>query len=413
MPQFLYRARDLRGKLTTGYVEAEGIEAAVTSLREQHYFVVMVRPAPEKKREVTKASLFQKPPALRDLALFCRQFATMVGAGVPLLRCLDVLMKQTRSKTLRRILQEVTAETGRGRSLSEAFKAHQKYLPEVFTSMLAAGELSGTLEEALGRLATYFEKEHAFREKIKSAATYPVLVAGIALVVMVVLLLFVVPIFADIFNQMGASLPLATRILVGAQLLLVKYGWVLLLAIFTLFFALRQFRTTRQGREFTDRLILRLPVIGPLINKTAVARFARTLATLLRSGVPLIQSLETVERVVGNAVVAGEIAAARENIREGEGMAPILEQSKVFPPLAVSMIAVGEESGAVDELLEKVAFFYEEEAETAVTQLSSTIEPLLIIGVGVMVAFIALSIYLPLFGMAGALQSGVTPGGMP
>jgi len=274
-----------------------------------------------------------------------------------------------------------------------------------------AGEVSGTLDVALARLAAHFEREHELLEKVKSAMSYPLLVAGMSFVAMIALLVLVVPIFVDVFAQMGVALPLPTRILLGASSALSRYWFVLPLGLAALFFGGRSWAATPRGRERLDRALLRLPVVGPLAHKVVVARVARTLSTLLRSGVPLLRSLETVERVAGNAVAAKEIAAARANIREGERMAPVLAKSAVFPPMAVSMIAVGEESGALDDLLEKLAAFYEREVEAAVARLSSLIEPILIAGVGGMVAFIALSIYLPLFGMAGAMQAGM--GAMP
>jgi type IV pilus assembly protein PilC len=403
---FAYQARNLTGKLLTGKIEAENHLAAVVLLREKNIFVTKINPV--KKLDFT--SMLGLKVKIKEMAIFCRQFATMYEAGISLLQCLNIFLQQTESKNLRKILQEVTVEIEKGKSLSEAFRKFKDRLPELFINTLTAGEISGTIDQALGRLAVHFEKEHALKEKIKSAMIYPLLVAGIAFLAMVVLLVLVVPIFVEIFTQAGATLPAPTRILIAVSSFLTKYWYIVLLALIVLFFALRQAIATENGKRIIDQLLLRLPVVGPLTHKTGLSRFARTLATLLRSGVPLMQSLETLEKVVGNTIVAKEISKARENIREGGKMAPMFMKSKIFPLLAVNMIAIGEESGSLDDLLEKLAIFYEQEVEALVTRLSSTIEPFLIAGVGLMVGFIALSIYLPLFSLAGALQGGmVTP----
>lgn len=408
---FAYRARNLSGHLLAGKIEAENQGAAVALLRAKNFFVVEINP-------VRGGFAFNLPRLLglkikiKDLAVFCRQFATMSEAGIPLLQCLNVLVQQTESKGLRKLLQEVVADIEKGKGLSEAFKSHKEYLPEIFINMLAAGEISGTLDQALGRLATHFERDHELREKIKSAMMYPAMVAGMAVLALIALMLLIVPIFVDIFTQMGATLPLPTRIVIGVSNALKKYGFTAPFLLFALYFGLQRATATERGKKIADRLLLKLPVFGKLAHKTIIARFARTLATLLRSGVPLMQSLETVEKVAGNTLVAREIAGAKENIREGERMAPIFMKSKIFPPMAINMIAIGEESGALDNLLERLAVFYEQEAEAMIARLSSILEPLLIAGVGVMVGFIAISIYLPLFGLSGAIGGGM-PGGMP
>ncbi|NLI11367.1 MAG: type II secretion system F family protein [Peptococcaceae bacterium] len=412
MPQvFAYKARSLSGSLINGKVESDSQGGAVALLREKNYFVVEIKPVRSVELDLDK--LLGLKIKIKEMSIFCRQFATMHEAGIPLLQCLRTLVQQTESKRMSRILKEVAVGVEKGKSLSEAFKEYKQYLPEIFISMILAGEVSGTLDQALGRLATHFEKEHQLREKVKSAMTYPLVVAGMSLACMVALLVIVVPIFVDIFNSMGAELPLPTRIVIFLSNVLKGYWYLVLLASIALFFIVKQFGATAGGRKVLDQLALKAPIFGKLTHKTIVARVARTLATLLKSGIPLMQSLETVEYVAGNTVFAGEVRKARVTISEGERMAPVLMKGKMFPPLAINLIAVGEESGALDNLLEKLAVFYEHEVETMVGRLSSVIEPLLIAGVGVMVAFIALSIYMPLFGLAGALQGGSgIPGGM-
>jgi type IV pilus assembly protein PilC len=405
MPQlFAYKARNLSGKLLTGKIEAESRDAAIAQLRNRNYYVVQINPAMDFKLDLDK--LLNLKIKVKDLAVFCRQAATMIEAGIPLLQCLNILTQQTESKKLREILKAVIMDIENGKSLSEAFRIHQRYLPGIFIDMLTAGEVSGTLDQAMDRLANQFEKDHELKEKIKSAMTYPLVIGAFAFLAMVILLVVVVPIFVEIFEQVGAELPLPTRIMLGFSKACTNFWFLILPAPLLLYFGLKSFAATDRGKVITDRLLLKLPVYGKLTQKTITARFARTLATLLKSGIPLLQSLETVEKVVGNTQVTKIIKAARENIKEGENMSPILLNASFFPPMAVNMIAIGEESGALDALLEKVAIYYEQEVETLVAKLSSIIEPLMIAGVGIMVGFIAVSIYLPLFGLSGALQGG-------
>lgn len=413
MPEstFAYKARNLSGQLITGRVEAESSSDAISLLRDKNLFVVQLNPVRRYSFDVGK--LLAGKIKTRDLAVFCRQFATMIGSGIPLLQCIRILIQQTENKRLRNILEEVGVAIEKGNGLSESFRGYSEQLPEIFINMLAAGEVSGTIDQTLERLAAHFEKDHQLREKIKSAMTYPALITGMALLSVLVLITLIVPIFADIFAQSGATLPLPTRILMGISKALTTYWYLFLAGAAGLFVAARRGLVSESGRRLVDRLLLRLPVVGPLATKTIVARFARTLATLLRSGVPLLRSLETVEKVVGNSVAAKEIAEAMRNIKEGERMAPVLIKSKIFPPMAVNMIGIGEESGALDSMLEKLAAFYEQEVEAMIARLSSIVEPVLIAVVGILVGFIAISIYLPLFGLSGAIQGGGMPGGIP
>ena len=405
MPQlFAYKARNLSGKLLTGKIEAESRDAAIAQLRNRNYYVVQINPAVDFKLDLDK--LLNLKIKVKDLAVFCRQAATMIEAGIPLLQCLNILTQQTESKKLREILKAVIMDIENGKSLSEAFRIHQRYLPGIFIDMLTAGEVSGTLDQAMDRLANQFEKDHELKEKIKSAMTYPLVIGAFAFLAMVILLVVVVPVFVEIFEQVGAELPLPTRIMLGFSKACTNFWFLILPAPLLLYFGLKSFAATDRGKVITDRLLFKLPVYGKLTQKTITARFARTLATLLKSGVPLMQSLESVENVVGNTQVTKIIKAARENIKEGENMSPILLNASFFPPMAVNMIAIGEESGALDALLEKVAIYYEQEVETLVAKLSSVIEPLMIAGVGIMVGFIAVSIYLPLFRLSGAMQGG-------
>ncbi len=407
MPQYFnYRARNLSGQIITGNAQADSASAVVTQLRSRNLFVVNINQR-WSLPTIDFDKLFKRRIGVRSLAIFCRQFATMNQAGIPILQCLHILDRQTEDGRLQKILQSVSVEIEKGTGLSDAFRRYREQFPDIFVSMLGAGELSGTLDQCMDRLAVTFEREHALRSKVKSAMTYPMLIGVMAVVAVIALLIFVVPIFVDIFKSAGATLPLPTQILLELSNIMIKDWFIILPLLFIVLpVGVSQLLTTRQGRRAFDRIILQLPIVGPMTKKSAVARFARTLSTLLKSGIPLMRALETVEDVVGSTVAADDIAEARSNIKEGDRMSPILARSNFFPPMAVSMISIGEESGSLDVLLEKLAIFYEQELEAAIASLSSTIEPLMIAGVGLLVGFIAISIYLPLFGLSGAMQAG-------
>ncbi len=404
---FSYKARNISGRMMGGKIQADSLKTAMDLLRQKNYFVLEIKPI--RTLDFNFGKMLGLKIKIKELAIFCRQFATMSSAGIPLLQCLNILTHQTEAKNLREILQNVVLEIEKGKSLSEAFKEHKNNFPDLFINMLAAGELSGTLDQSLSRLALHFEKDHELREKIRSAMTYPIFVGGMAFVAMIFLIVFVVPIFVDIFNSVGAVLPLPTRIVIGISTAVTHFWYLFVTLLPAAFFALKRFCATEKGKSIVDNLILKMPILGQMNHKLIVARFSRTLSTLLRSGVPLMQSLETLEKVVGNSIAAKEIAAARQSIKEGEKMAPVMMKSKIFPPMAVNMISIGEESGALDELLEKLAIFYEQDVEYIVARFSSLIEPIMIAVVGVMIAFIAISIYLPLFQLSGALgqQNGM------
>jgi len=404
VPQiYTYKARNASGSMLAGKIKAGSQNEALSLLRSKNIFVLKIKP---ESPNFSLSKLLGSKIKLKDMSVFCRQFAAMNEAGVSIMQCLSILAQQTESQTLRWIIQSVVKDVEKGTSLSEAFRAHKDHLPEIFINMIIAGEVSGKLDQTLGRLATHFEKDYELREKVKSAMTYPLLVAGMAFASMIVMMIFVVPIFVDIFSQMGAQLPLPTRILIFMSDLLIKRWYLLFIVAAVLFFASKKGLSTNQGKMFKDRLILKLPIAGKLAHRTMTARFARTLGTLLKSGVPIMQSLDTVSKISGNTLLTREINKAREKIREGERMAPIFLKSKIFTPMTVNMIAIGEESGSLDDLLEKLAVFYEQEVESLISRLSSTIEPLLITGVGIIIGFMALSIYMPLFGLSGALQGG-------
>lgn len=410
MPQvFYYKARDLSGRLVCGKAESSSPGGVAALLRERDCFAVEIKPA---RGGICFNKFFSSKIDLKSMSILCRQFSAMLEAGVPLLQSLNILARQTENKRLAWILRESITGVEKGNSLSDAFRVHRDSLPEIFINMVAAGEAGGTLGQAVTHLATHFEKEYRLRGKIKSAMTYPLLVGGMVLVSVIGIMVFVVPVFAELFESMGAELPLPTRIVTGLSGALTSYWYFLLLSCAVLFLILKTLSTQKSSNIALNRFLLTLPVLGKISRQTIAARFTRTLASLLMSGMPLMQSLEVVENVSGNILVSREINKVRVSIREGERIAPVLKRSVLFPPMVAHMIAVGEESGRLNSILEKLAVFYEEEAENLFTSLSSVIEPLLIAVTGMIVAFVALSIYLPLFGMADIMQAGSGPGGM-
>lgn len=396
---FYYKARNLAGEQVTGKVKSDTRQAALGLLHSKDLFVINISQRVLRPRiQLPKGRV-----RIRELAVFCRQFAIMNAAGIPLLQSLHDLGEQTTDKLLQKVISEAVVSLERGKSLSEAFHANSDSLPPIMVNMLTAAEVSGSLDLALERLADNFEKEVQVREKIKSALTYPVLVAVVALLAVAVLLVYVVPIFVDVFEQVGASLPAATRLLLALSSVLRQYSPVVVLSLPLLFLAVKYAQKIKIVYTTRDRLFLTLPGVSSITIGITISRFAHTLSMLLKSGLPLLESLAVTEKVVGNSIAALEISEARRGIEAGERIAPAFLKSRVFPKMIVSMIETGEESGALVEILEKLGSYYDQDVEISITRMASLLEPALITVVGIMVGFIALSIYLPLFGLSGSL----------
>lgn len=401
---FAYKARDFKGERVSGFLEADSEAAVAAALREENLFVVDVRPAAGRNLEISRIGFFRKKVSQQQLAFFCWQFAAMIRAGLPIFQALNILAIQAENPYLGQILGKVVERVEGGMSLAEAFSLYPKVFPPVFTSMLEAGEVSGALGEVLERLAVHFEREHEVREKVRSALAYPVIVLAVSFLAVMVLTTFVVPTFVRILEDLNIPLPLPTRMLMATSVFLKQY-WYLVLAVLVLGIAgLRQFiGATAQGKEVRDRLLLRLPIVGSLLRKVIIARFARTLAAMVRSGVPILTALEVVQRTAGNTVIARAIEETKKNVSEGGAIAGLLEKSGVFPLMVTRMIAVGEETGTLDKLLEKVAAFCERDVSATVERLVPTIEPAMIIGLAVIVGGIILSVLLPLFSIYGQM----------
>lgn len=406
MPTFAYTFRDAMGTVRSGTSEAESAEILRKRLQEQGFTVTEVRQIRA-----------QRPGGgwgrvkLSDLAIFCRQFSTMQDAGVSIVRSLDVLGQQTQSPKLRRIIMDIQAEVEAGQTLSKAMSKYPNVFSNLFIGLIRAGEVGGVLEESLQRLASFLEADVALRRKVRAAMTYPTIVVIAALAIVIGLVTFILPKFFDVFKDLGIKeFPVMTQMLMDFSNFLTSRWYVMIAIVILVVIAFRMFVRTRIGRRLYDRLKLKLPVFGPLNHKIALARFSRTLSTLLSSGVPILQALETVAGTVANEIIAEAVMESRARIREGDRIGPPLEKSGMFPPMVVHMISIGEESGALDQMLSKVADFYESEVESTLQSLTSAIEPVLIVLLGGMVGFIVISLLLPLITAVQSLAGGQAGG---
>jgi type IV pilus assembly protein PilC len=346
---------------------------------------------------------FKKKVNQRAIAIFTRQLATMIDAGLPLVQSLEILSLQQEGKLFKNIIREIREDVEGGSTFAGALKKHPATFNELYTNLVVAGEEGGILDTILTRLANYIEKSEALKKKVKSALIYPATIVGVAVIVVMILMIFVIPVFETLFKSAGQNLPLPTLIVLTLSKLIKKYVVILIPAFILLFYMARKYYQTQNGRAVIDRLILKLPVFGPLLRKIAVARFSRTLGTLVSSGVPILDGLTIVSRTAGNKTIETAILNARASIREGETIAEPLNRSKIFPPMVIQMISVGESTGALDNMLSKIAEFYEDEVDIAVANLTSLLEPFLMIFLGVVIGGVVIAMYLPIFQMASAV----------
>lgn len=396
---YSYRVRDRQGKIITGKLEADNEASVSQRLREMGYFVIGVE---EERASLTKRELHILKPKVKakDITVFTRQFATMINAGLPLVKCLNILSEQTESPVLTEVISDVQHEVEMGRSLSEALGKHPDVFKELYTSMVKAGEIGGVLDDVLLRIATTLERDDEIRRKIKSALTYPVAMFAISILLLIVMLVFVVPAFENMFEEMGATLPLLTRsIMAVSHFLLSWMGLIFVLVVVGGAIFLRRWIKTPAGRRKIDALKLKLPVFGMLFHKISLSRFSRTLGTLVASGVPILQALEITSKTVGNALVSEAVDNVRVGVKEGDSIARPLGQSPLFPPMVTQMLAIGEETGALDTMLNKVSDFYDSEVSATVEALTSLLEPILIVFLGVVVGTIVISLYMPIFSL--------------
>lgn len=399
MPLYNYRARDGASRAMAGTVESPGEREALLALRNRGLFVTSLELNKDMRATAATRPRRVKPVGLRELAMFCRQFGTMLAAGVTILSALRALEKQTRQRSLKHGLAEVAADINGGESLTNAFRRQEGRFPLILQNMVAAGEVGGILEGVFERLAAHFDKEHAVSQKVRTALIYPVVVSSVAVIVVSVMVTVVLPKFVAMFGDLGAALPPLTLALIGLSDFLRKFWWAVFGGAAMAVSLTSHWSRTSRGRASVDKWSLKLPFFGAMLLKRAVSRFARTLGTLLQSGVPVLVSLAVVERTLGNVEVGRVVAEARARVREGQSMTAPLAASGVFPPMVTEMMVVGEETGAMEEMLLRVADFYDQEVSYAVDRLTAMMEPLIIIVLATVIGTIVVALILPMFDM--------------
>jgi type IV pilus assembly protein PilC len=406
MKKFSYSVKDKGGRTLKGEIEAQDKQQALASLREKGMLVVRLEETAQRKAFSLKSGKSKKSAKvpMDELVLFTRQMATMVASGITIVTALDTLAEQVDNEGFKFVLRDIKESVNTGSSLSEAMARHKQVFFGYFINMIRAGESSGMLDDVLERVATYLEKTSALQKKIKSAMIYPSVVTSMAIAITLVMILKVIPVFEDMFAGFGAALPAPTQFLINVSHFMQEFFWVFAILVTGLFFALKYYAGTDNGRKTIDGLQLNLPVFGPLLRKVAISKFTRTLSTLVKSGVPILTALEIVSRTSGNVVVEGAVKKVRESVQEGESIADPLEKSGIFPPLVTRMVDVGEKSGELENMLSKIADFYDEQVDTAVDGLTSLIEPLIIAFLGIVIGGIVLCMFLPVFKMSTLIQ---------
>jgi len=405
MPTFAYSGRTRGGQSVTGERVADTMDAAVAALRRDQIMVTRIDPAKAEKaaKAAKPAGAKGKSVPAKNLAIFVRQFSVMIDAGLPLVQCLEILGKQEPHKHFAAVILKVREDVEGGAALADAMKKHPKTFDALFSNMIAAGEAGGILDTILKRLAVYIEKNVKLKGEVKSAMIYPVAVIVIAGVVVAAILWKVIPTFAAMFAGLGAQLPLPTRVVIAASDMLVSYGWILIFVGGGISYAVKSYYSTNNGRHMIDAILLKMPILGNILRKVAVARFCRTLSTLLASGVPILDGLDITARTAGNAIIEDAIQTTRSSIERGETISAPLRETNVFPSMVVQMINVGETTGALDAMLGKIADFYEDEVDTAVAGLLTLMEPVMIAFLGVIVGGIVIAMYLPIFDLISKL----------
>ena len=401
MPIYKWEGKTAKGAVKKGETEAPNEAAIRIHLRQQNIIPTKIS---AKAKEITiSLPFFKKKVNQRSVAIFTRQLATMIDAGLPLVQSLEVLSSQQDNKVFKDIIRVIKEDVEGGSTFAGALKKHPAAFNELYTNLVVAGEEGGILDTILNRLAVYIEKAEALKKKVKSALIYPATIVTVAVAVVMILMIFVIPVFETMFSSAGQSLPLPTVIVLTISKLIKNTFYIFIPALILLFFLFKKYYQTQNGRAVVDRLLLKLPVFGPLFRKIAVARFSRTLGTLVSSGVPILDGLSIVSRTSGNRAIEIAIMNARASIREGETIAEPLNRSALFPPMVIQMISVGESTGALDSMLSKIAEFYEEEVDVAVANLTSLLEPMLMIFLGVVIGGVVIAMYLPIFNMASAV----------
>ncbi|OEU65166.1 MAG: pilus assembly protein PilC [Desulfobacterales bacterium PC51MH44] len=402
MPVYLWKGKTKQNKKVKGEMEALTEETVRADLTRRKITPTKIKPKP---KDIFENVSFMQPKIVQaDIIVFCRQFSTMIDAGLPIIQCLEILYAQHENKTFKKMLKEIKGDVESGQTFAESLKKFPKQFDDLFVNMIAAGEAGGILDSILRRLSEYMEKAAKLKSKIKGAMTYPLITMVIAVIVVGVIMVFVIPVFEEMFEGMGSALPTPTQLVVNmSRLVKGNIHWIIL-GIVAVFIALRQFYKTARGEALVDDLFLKLPVLGTLVRKAAVAKFTRTMGTMLASGVAILDALEIVAKTAGNKTIEGAIFETRSAIAEGRTMSDPLSESGVFPSMVCQMIAVGESTGALDAMLIKIADFYDEEVDQAVENMTSLIEPFMLVFLGVVIGGLVVSMYLPIFKMASALE---------
>lgn len=404
MPEFTYKIK-IAGRTLKKKIEASNKETAIKMVKSKTGADLnSVKLAPKTLSIPLLDKLMTPGVGTKDISIFVRQFATMIDAGLPLVQCLEILGNQQDNPTLGAVVKKLRSDVEEGSTFADALRKHPKHFDHLFVNLVEAGETGGILDTILNRLAVYMEKNEAIKAKIKGAMVYPVIVLSVAGMVVVVILIFVIPVFASLFAELGAKLPLPTRVVLWLSSFLQRWGIIVVIAMVALVYAEKRYYATQQGRIIIDELMLHMPIFNDLIVKSAVARFSRTLGTLISSGVPILDSLEITARASGHAIIELAILATRDSIKEGKTIAEPLEATEVFPSMVVQMISVGEQSGALDTMLAKIADFYETEVDQAVENLTAAMEPLMIVILGVSVGGVVIAMYMPMFTMIAAMK---------
>ena len=402
MPLYNYRAVTRDGRNVEGAYEGKDKKEIITKIRNADQMPIEITEASQSK-DIKDLQLTNKVKT-KDIAIFCRQFYTMLNSGVTIVSCLDILRKQTESKKLSKVLNHVYEDVLTGSSFSDSVKRYEDVFPSLLVNMIEAGEVSGNLDNIMDRMATHYEKEYKINNKVKGAMAYPMVLSGLSIIIVVFLLTFIMPTFTGMFEDSGVPLPTPTRILLGISDSLQNYWYIFIVVIGSLVYATIKYTSTKQGKLLVDSTKLKIPIIKGVTSKIITSRFSRTLSTLMISGVPLIESLDIVSRIVGNSLVEKGILDAKEDVRKGTSLSTPLQKISAFPPMLIQMLEIGEESGSLDDILEKTANFYDDEVEVAIQQMTTMLEPLMIVVMALVIGFIVISMMLPMFDMMNTID---------
>jgi type IV pilus assembly protein PilC len=396
---FMWEGRTRGGGVHKGEIEAETRDVAIAILRQQHVIVTAIKPKP---KELSLPG-FGGKVSEKDLVLFTRQFSTMIDAGLPLVQCLDILSKQTENKIFAKTIVEIKKEVEAGATFADALRKYPKIFDDLYVNLVQAGEIGGVLETTFARLAGYIEKARSLKGKVKSAMVYPSAIIFVAVSVVIFLMIFVIPVFAQMFQDFGGTLPWPTQFVIGASNFVKGYILFAIPLLIIAAFGFKQYYRTNAGKRNVHRTMLKVPIFGPLMQKAAIARFSRTLSTLLGSGVPIIDSLDITARTAGNKVLEEAVLGSIGSIKEGQTLATPLAKHPVFPTMVVQMVEIGDVTGELDSMLSKIADFYEEEVDRAVEALTAMLEPMMMVFLGIVLGFIIVAMYLPIFKMGSLI----------